>query len=90
MVGAYAATKKSVERFGLVILMCDDKVKGVFPIFFFFLSFSFLFFFSIQRPPFFLDVWHSVVLSRTSLSFFFLSFSWVYIVLYMYITFIRA
>lgn len=50
MVGAYAAQKKSVERFGLVILMCDDKVKGVFPFFFFFFSFSFLFFFSIQRP----------------------------------------
>lgn len=38
MVGAYAAQKKSVERFGLIILTCDDKVKGVFPFLF---SFSF-------------------------------------------------
>lgn len=45
MVGAYAAQKKSVERFGLVILMCDDKVKGVFPFFF---SFPFLFSFSFR------------------------------------------
>ena len=53
MVGAYAAQKKSVERFGLIILTCDDKVKGVFPFFFLFFlslflfSLSFLFFFSL-------------------------------------------
>lgn len=86
MVGAYAAIKKSVERFGLVILMCDDKVKGVFPFFFFVLFFS-LFLFD-TATPFFLDVWHSVVLSRTSLFFFpchFLGY-----ILYLYITFTRA